>query len=64
MTSRRGTGEGSVYRRADGRWVARVDAGLDRVMAAAGDPGPCGAPPICEPAEPPEPKHHSGDAEG
>jgi integrase len=29
MTSRRGTGEGSVYQRADGRWVAQVEAGLD-----------------------------------
>jgi integrase len=30
MTRRRGTGEGSVYQRADGRWVAQVEAGLDR----------------------------------
>ncbi|MGH9214908.1 MAG: tyrosine-type recombinase/integrase [Acidimicrobiales bacterium] len=30
MTSRRGRGEGSVYQRADGRWVASVEAGLDR----------------------------------
>jgi integrase len=30
MTRRRGKGEGSVYQRADGRWVAQVEAGLDR----------------------------------
>jgi integrase len=30
MTNRRGTGEGSVYKRADGRWIAQVEAGLDR----------------------------------
>ncbi|MGH9229556.1 MAG: tyrosine-type recombinase/integrase [Acidimicrobiales bacterium] len=30
MTSRRGRGEGSVYQRADGRWVAQVEAGLGR----------------------------------
>lgn len=30
MTLRRGTGEGSVYQRADGRWVASVEAGMDR----------------------------------
>ena len=30
MTARRGTGEGSVYQRADGYWVAQVDAGFDR----------------------------------
>jgi integrase len=30
MTSRRGRGEGSVYQRADGRWVASVEAGMDR----------------------------------